>query len=87
MSSRTKHNGYDECSKNASVDWTPCRSVSVLNVKNTRYREVNMAKDPFCNMDVDETTAKYVSEYKGKKYFFCAPGCMVMFDRDPEKFV
>jgi YHS domain-containing protein len=46
-----------------------------------------MAKDPVCNMDVDETTAKYVSEYKGQKYFFCAPGCKVMFDRDPEKFV
>jgi len=29
-----------------------------------------MVKDPVCNMDVDETTAKYVSEYKGKKYFF-----------------
>ena len=29
-----------------------------------------MAKDPVCNMDVDETTAKYVSEYKGKKILF-----------------
>jgi YHS domain-containing protein len=62
------------------------RRVSVLNGKNTRYREVKMPKDPVCNMDVDETTAKYVSEYKGKKYFFCAPGCKAMFDRDPEKF-
>ena len=46
-----------------------------------------MVKDPVCKMDVDETTAKYVSEYKGKKYFFCAPGCKAMFDRDPAKFV
>ena len=37
-------------------------------------------------MDVDETTAKYISEYKEKKYFFCATGCKAMFDRDPEKF-
>jgi YHS domain-containing protein len=29
-----------------------------------------MPKDPVCNMDVDETTAKYISEYKEKKYFF-----------------
>jgi hypothetical protein len=29
-----------------------------------------MPKNPVCIMDVDETTAKYVSEYKGKKYFF-----------------
>jgi YHS domain-containing protein len=46
-----------------------------------------MTKDPVCNMEVDETTAKYVSEYKGKNYFFCAPGCKAMFDRDPAKFV
>ena len=44
-----------------------------------------MPKDPVCNMDVDEKTAKYVSEYKGKKSF-CAPGCKAMFDREPEKF-
>ena len=24
-------------------------------------------------MDVDEDSAKWVSEYKGKKYYFCAP--------------
>ncbi len=46
-----------------------------------------MTKDPVCNMDVDENNAKYVTEYKGKKYFFCAPGCKAMFDRDPEKFL
>ena len=46
-----------------------------------------MVKDPVCDMDVDETTAKYVSEYKGKKDFFAAPGCKAMFDRDPAKFV
>jgi YHS domain-containing protein len=46
-----------------------------------------MTKDLVCNMDVDEKTAKYVSEYKGKKYFFCAPGCKAMFDRDPEHFI
>jgi YHS domain-containing protein len=46
-----------------------------------------MAQDPVCSMDVDEKTAKYVSEYKGKKYFFCAPGCKAMFERDPEQFI
>jgi YHS domain-containing protein len=46
-----------------------------------------MAKDPVCNMDVDEKTAKYVSEHKGKKYFFCAYGCKAMFERNPEQFI
>ncbi len=32
-----------------------------------------MAKDPVCNMDVDEKTAKLKTDYKGKTYYFCAP--------------
>jgi len=46
-----------------------------------------MAIDPICKMEVDENTAKFVSEYKGKKYYFCAPSCKKMFDEDPEEYV
>lgn len=45
-----------------------------------------MAKDPVCKMDVDEKTAKIKSEYKGKTYYFCAPGCKKEFDANPEKY-
>ncbi|HOX34807.1 MAG TPA: YHS domain-containing protein [Methanoregulaceae archaeon] len=45
-----------------------------------------MAIDPICKMTVDEKTAKFTSEYKGKKYFFCAPGCKKKFDADPAKY-
>ena len=45
-----------------------------------------MAVDPICKMDVDEESAKWVSEYKGKKYYFCAPGCKKEFDENPEKY-
>ncbi|HQA81480.1 MAG TPA: YHS domain-containing protein, partial [Methanoregulaceae archaeon] len=31
-------------------------------------------------------TAKYRSEYGGKTYYFCAPGCKKRFDSDPERF-
>jgi hypothetical protein len=27
------------------------------------------------------------SEYKGKTYYFCAKGCKVAFDKDPEKYL
>ena len=37
-------------------------------------------------MDVDETTAKWTSEYGGKKVYFCAPGCKKQFDQNPEKY-
>jgi len=46
-----------------------------------------MAIDPICKMEVDEKTAKYKSEYKGKTYYFCAPGCKKEFDEYPEKYV
>ena len=46
-----------------------------------------MAIDPVCKMTVDEKTAAAVSEYKGKKYYFCAVGCKKEFDADPEKYL
>lgn len=46
-----------------------------------------MAIDPICKMTVDEKTAKYTSEYKGKRYYFCAPGCKKTFESDPERYI
>jgi YHS domain-containing protein len=46
-----------------------------------------MAKDPVCNMDVDEKKAVATSEYKGKIYYFCAKGCKIAFDKNPEKYL
>lgn len=45
------------------------------------------AIDPVCKMEVEESTAKFVTEYKGKKYYFCAPGCKKAFESNPEKFL
>lgn len=46
-----------------------------------------MAKDPVCEMDVDEKKAAATSEYKGKTYYFCAKGCKIAFDKNPEKYL
>ena len=46
-----------------------------------------MAIDPVCKMEVQETKAAAISEYKGKKYYFCAVGCKRAFDKDPEKYL
>ncbi len=45
-----------------------------------------MAIDPICKMNVNEDTAQYKSEYKGKNYYFCAPGCKKKFDENPERY-
>lgn len=42
--------------------------------------------DPVCLMDVDPATARFVSEYQGRRVYFCAPACKRAFDRDPEAY-
>ncbi|MDH5768446.1 MAG: YHS domain-containing protein [Nitrospirota bacterium] len=56
-------------------------------VKRTRKEAKQLAKDPVCNMNVDEKKAVATSVYKGKTYYFCAKGCKEKFDKEPEKFV
>ena len=46
-----------------------------------------MAIDPVCKMKVDEKKAAAVSEYQGKKYYFCAVGCKKAFDAYPQKYL
>lgn len=45
-----------------------------------------MAKDVICGMEVNEKTAKYKTEYKGKTYYFCNPFCKEIFDANPAKY-
>ena len=46
-----------------------------------------MAKDLVCNMEVNEKTAKWKTVYKGKTYYFCAPGCKTAFEEEPEVYI
>jgi Cu+-exporting ATPase len=46
-----------------------------------------MAKDPVCDMEVEETKAAATSVYEGKTYYFCAVGCKKAFDQDPQKYL
>ncbi|MDD1673038.1 MAG: YHS domain-containing protein [Methanomicrobiales archaeon] len=38
-------------------------------------------------MTVDEKTAQFTTDYKGKKYYFCAPSCKRKFEKEPEKYL
>jgi YHS domain-containing protein len=53
--------------------------------QSTRRRTV--AIDPVCKMQVDENKAAGTSEYNGKTYYFCAPGCKAKFDQNPKQYV
>ena len=45
-----------------------------------------MAKDPVCGMDVEESKAAAKSEYQGRTYYFCSPGCKKAFDEQPARY-
>lgn len=48
---------------------------------------VTEAIDPVCGMSVEIANARYISEYNGTKYYFCARSCMNNFNREPEKYL
>jgi YHS domain-containing protein len=47
-----------------------------------------IAIDPICKMEVDtDSPPGGQSEHQGTSYYFCAPGCKVAFDQEPEKYL
>jgi L-lactate dehydrogenase len=46
-----------------------------------------MTRDPVCGMQVDKEDASFVSDYKGRRYYFCTSRCKKSFDEDPEKYL
>ena len=47
-----------------------------------------MAIDPVCKMEVEENNpAGGTTEYQGRTYYFCAPGCRRVFENEPEKYL
>ncbi len=46
-----------------------------------------IAIDPVCGMEVDEATATETAVHESKTYYFCARGCRLDFEDDPEKYL
>lgn len=53
----------------------------------TQNSSATSAQDPVCHMDVDTTTAKYTSEYRGRFYYFCSLMCLKTFEDDPGRYL
>jgi Cu+-exporting ATPase len=51
-----------------------------------RSEEAKMEKDVVCGMQVDPAKAAGSSQYKGKTYYFCSPGCKTKFDANPGQY-
>jgi len=61
-------------------------SIAGKEIAGTRF-DKSEAKDPVCGMLVDESGAKYVSDYRGQSYYFCCASCKQAFDRQPETYL
>jgi Cu+-exporting ATPase len=42
------------------------------------------ARDPVCGMTVAH--GEVTAEHRGRRYFFCGPGCRAKFEADPERY-
>lgn len=54
-------------------------------MKSTAKSE-NSAIDPVCGMAVDPNRTELTAEYQDTRFYFCAPGCLAAFQKDPEKY-
>ena len=43
-----------------------------------------MAKDPVCKMNIDEKTAKYISQIDGNKIYLCSSACKQQLEQIPQ---
>lgn len=60
----------------------------MLRFSDILFREENdMAIDPVCKMQVEESKAAATANYQGKTYYFCAVGCKISFEKNPEKYL
>lgn len=50
-------------------------------------RELEIHRDPVCGMEIDPARAKAAWAYQGKTYYFCAEGCLTLFQKEPERFL
>jgi Cu+-exporting ATPase len=46
-----------------------------------------MAKDPVCDMTVDEKQAPATTIHQGKTYYFCAVACREKFVKNPQQYL
>ncbi len=48
---------------------------------------LKVATDPVCGMQVVVKDAQHTSEHDGTTYYFCAKGCRLDFEEDPDRFL
>ncbi|MBI4860419.1 MAG: efflux RND transporter periplasmic adaptor subunit, partial [Candidatus Riflebacteria bacterium] len=84
----TRHLARGERSDRTGPGAVPGEAMPATPASSTAAAVVDL--DLICAMTVQEARARragLVSEYRGKTYLFCGPGCKRRFDEDPERIV
>src|SRR6266851_340132 len=79
----------DRCRDRFVADPDRFRAGETRRISGDETRRTNMSQeiDPVCGMTVEPESAAAKTEYEGKTYYFCNPGCAKAFERKPEVFV
>ncbi len=54
---------------------------------NTTAEKAKAAEQTLCPVMGGKINKDIFTEYKGKKVYFCCPGCKPVFEKDPEKYI
>jgi len=70
------------------MPWLPLgRPGGLLQREVEKMSKAPTVTDAVCGMEIDTHVATETSEYNGRTYYFCSPGCKQKFDHAPQLFV
>jgi YHS domain-containing protein len=58
-----------------------------ISTQSQHSKELIMAIDPVCGMEVEERTTKETATHEGTTYYFCSKDCREEFQASPEDYI
>jgi YHS domain-containing protein len=52
----------------------------------TGVEDSEMEKDPVCGRAITPENVAAMTDYQGRRYYFCCAECQLRFERDPVRF-
>ncbi len=65
----------------------PTGREPTVEIPDEQPKEIEMARDPVCGMDVDPEAAAASYDHEGQTYYFCSQACHSSFVADPERYL
>lgn len=81
------HIGHREIGLAVLAELAQRRAHGELGGTGVDVEKPHTAIDPVCGMEVEIATARWIADYQGETFYFCAPGCKTAFEKAPADFV